>query len=99
MEGRIQRIFLTRSVMLAFLTAVAVAVEAAEPEALELEPLVVREPERRAVNVDAIDSENWQVGVFGGLMSVEDFGSNALVGVRVAYHVTEDLFVEGNYAS
>jgi outer membrane beta-barrel protein len=37
------------------------------------------------------------VGVYGGLMSVEDFGTNAVAGVRVAYHVTEDLFVEGVY--
>ncbi len=70
---------------------------AAEPEALDLEPLVVREPERRSVDVDAIDSEDWEIGVVAGVMSVEDFGSNSLLGVRLAYHVTEDLFVEGTY--
>lgn len=30
-------------------------------------------------------------------MSVEDFGSNVVVGARIAYHVTEDFFVEGQY--
>jgi outer membrane beta-barrel protein len=70
----------------------------AQPEDLELEPLVVREPERREVNVDAIDTENWEVGIYGGLLSVEDFGTNSVVGVRLAYHVTESLFVEGAYA-
>lgn len=70
---------------------------AAQPEDLELEPLAVREPQRREVDVDAIDSEDWEVGVYGGVMSVEDFGSNPVAGVRVAYHVTEGLFVEGTY--
>lgn len=95
MEGRIQRILLTAVVALCgsgLQTAIA-----AQPEELELEPLVVREPERREVDVDAIDTEDWEVGVYGGLMSVEDFGSNPVYGVRLAYHVTEDFFVEGMY--
>lgn len=92
MEGRIQRILLAAALLAAMPWA-----QAAQPEELELEPLVVREPERRDVDVDAIDSENWEVGVYGGVLSVEDFGSNAVVGVRLAYHVTEDLFVEGMY--
>jgi len=70
---------------------------AAEARALELEPLLVREPERRQVNVDAIDAENWEVGVFGGLMNVEDFGTNPAMGLRLAYHVSEDVFVEAAY--
>lgn len=105
MEGRIQRIFLSprkalwlqAAAVAAVLLAIAAPADAAQPEELELEPLVVREPERREVDVDAIDSENWEVGVYGGLMSVEDFGTNSVVGVRLAYHVTEDLFVEGMY--
>lgn len=108
MEGRLQRILLTRAsgdgcrrltgsclVLAALASPCALA---AKPGDLELDPLVVREPERREVDVDAIDSEDWEVGVYGGVMSVEDFGSNAVVGARLAYHVTEHLFVEGSYA-
>ena len=73
------------------------AFAATDPNELELEPLVVREPERREVDVDKIDKENFEFGVLGGLMSVEDFGTNTVVGARVAYHVTEDFFVEGQY--
>ena len=93
MESRIQRIFLT-----ALLTLSAPGVTAAtDPSEIELEPLVVREPERREVDVDKLDQENFEFGVLGGLMNVEDFGSNTVVGGRVAYHVTEDFFVEGQY--
>ena len=108
MEGRLQRILLTPQVARSsvrggatLLMAAAVLFPlpalAAEAEDLELEPLIVREPERRDVDVDAIDSENWEVGVYGGVMSVQDFGTNAVAGVRLAYHVTESLFVEGMY--
>jgi outer membrane beta-barrel protein len=91
MESRLQRILLTL-LCLGWTPAFA-----AQPGDLELEPLVVRQPERREVDVDAIDSENWEIGVLAGAMSVEDFGTNSLLGVRLAYHITEDLFVEGSY--
>lgn len=95
MEGWIQRIFLRLLVpVLALGSVPAVAAELAE---LELEPLVVREPERRQVKVADIDTENWEIGVFAGLMSVEDFGANPVVGLRLAYHVTEDFFLEAAY--
>jgi outer membrane beta-barrel protein len=69
----------------------------AELAELELEPLMVREPERRAVEIDALDSEDFEIGIFGGIMHVDDFGSDGLTGFRAAYHVTEDFFVEGVY--
>jgi len=70
---------------------------AAEPKDLELEPLVVREPERREVKVNDIDSENFEIGGYAGILDVQDFGSNAVYGIRGAYHVTEDFFLEGVY--
>jgi outer membrane beta-barrel protein len=99
MESRFQHILLrTLQLTLAMLMLSSpVAIAATNPDELELEPLVVREPERREVDVDALDRENIEFGVFGGLMNVEDFGSNTVTGFRVAYHVTEDFFVEGMY--
>lgn len=99
MESRIQRIFLN---MARFGAAIWVALAAQsafaeKPEELELEPLVVRENEVREVDVDAIDTEDFEIGVFGGIMHIEDFGSDTSMSVRVAYHVTEDFFVEANY--
>jgi len=91
MESRIQYLLLIA------LLSLASAVPAATPADLDLEPLVVREPERRAVKVDAIDSENFEFGIYTGIINVEDFGSNTVTGIRAAFHVTEHLFVEGNY--
>jgi len=56
------------------------------------------EIKRREVREDAIDTEDFEIGAWGGIMSVEDFGSNAIYGVRGTYHVTEDVFLEATYA-
>lgn len=96
MENWLQRIFLGTALAAIAMTASANA-QAADAEDLELEPLVVREPDRRQVDVDALDTENVELGVFGGIMSVQDFGTDTVVGARLAYHITEDFFVEGTY--
>ena len=38
-----------------------------------------------------------QHGGFFGLLSVEDFGTNAVYGATLAYHVSESFFIEGAY--
>ncbi len=70
-----------------------------EPVAEEVgngEPPQVINPEveRRDIKTADIDTEDFEIGVFGGIMSVEDFGSNPSYGLRLAYHVNESLFVE-----
>lgn len=55
------------------------------------------ELERRKISIDAIDTEDFEVGAFGGLLSVEDFGANMVLGFRLAYHVSEGVFFEGAY--
>lgn len=93
MDSRIQ--FLLVAALVGSMSApIAIA---AQPKDLELEPLVVREPERREIKVDDIDSENFEVGGFAGILDVQDFGSNPVYGVRAAYHITEDFFLEGVY--
>lgn len=54
---------------------------------------------RRDIRQPKIDTENFEVGAFAGLLSVEDFGSTTVYGVRGRYHITEGLFAEGTYAT
>ena len=93
MDSRIQLLFV--GILAALLQAPTV--RAADPKDLELEPLVVREPERRDVKVDEIDTEDFEIGAYGGVLDVDNFGSNAVYGLRAAYHITEDFFIEGVY--
>jgi outer membrane beta-barrel protein len=67
------------------------------PDAAASAPVISPEVERREVRKPKIDSENFEVGAYAGLISVEDFGSASLYGARGKYHVTEGLFLEGTY--
>ncbi|MEM1263129.1 MAG: outer membrane beta-barrel domain-containing protein [Pseudomonadota bacterium] len=69
---------------------------AGEPVDGDDRPVQVIEPEveRRDIKTARIDTEDFEVGIYGGIMSVEDFGSNPSYGARLAYHVNELLFVE-----
>lgn len=62
-------------------------------------PVISPEVKRRKVNSPKIDTENFEVTAYYGMLSVEDFGSNSIYGARMAYHVTEGLFVEGTWAT
>ena len=56
--------------------------------------VVEQNVERRQIDEAAIDSEDFEVTFYGGIISIEDFGIGTLVGARVAYHLTEHLFFE-----
>ena len=63
----------------------------------ELGQIISPDIERRSVKEADLDSENFQAGIFFGMLSVEDFGTNSVAGVSFTYHITEDFFVEANY--
>lgn len=66
-----------------------------ETVAREPEQVIDPEVERREIRTPDIDTEDFEIGGFVGVMSVEDFGVNPVYGARLAYHITEGLFVEG----
>ena len=63
-----------------------------EPPGQVIDP----EVERREIKEPAIDREDFEIGAFAGIMNIEDFGSDAVYGVKFAYHVTEGFFVEAS---
>jgi len=62
-----------------------------------LEQAVEPKVERHHIKVADIDADDFEIGAFVGLISVEDFGTNGVYGAKLAYHVTEDFFLEANY--
>ncbi len=62
-----------------------------EPPGQVIDPEVAR----REIKEPAIDKEDFEIGAFAGIMSVEDFGTSLVYGARLAYHLTEGFFVEG----
>jgi outer membrane beta-barrel protein len=53
--------------------------------------------ERRKIHVPKIRSANVELGLDYGALSVEDFGTNPSYGATLAYHVTEDFFLQAEY--
>ena len=64
----------------------------AEPQGQVIDP----EVERREIKEPDIDNENFEISLFAGIFSIEDFGSDLVYGARLAFHVTEGFFVEGS---
>ena len=62
-------------------------------------PPRVVEPEvsRRQIKVPKIRNHNVEVGLYYGVLSIEDFGTHPSYGVSAAYHITEDFFFQGEY--
>ena len=60
------------------------------------EPSII-EPQvtRRVVKTPKVKASDFELGAYFGALSIQDFGTNPVYGVRAAYHVTEDVFMEG----
>jgi outer membrane beta-barrel protein len=60
-------------------------------------PIIDPQVERREIRRARIDTEDFELGAYVGILSIEDFESNVVYGGRLAYHLTEDFFIEGTY--
>jgi len=74
-----------------------VATAQAQTPAKPSEPVVVPRVDRRDVKVPRFPSNDFELGLFSGTFATQNFGSSGVSGVRLGYHITEDIFVEGAY--
>jgi outer membrane beta-barrel protein len=72
---------------------------AADPPAQPTDQVVVPQVDRREVRVPKFPSNDFEMGLFAGTYATQNFGTSAVVGLRLGYHITEDFFVEGVYAA
>jgi outer membrane beta-barrel protein len=63
------------------------------------EPPIVPSVERRELRLPRFPSRDFEVGAFLGTYATENFGASPVYGLRLGYHLTEDWFVEGTFAS
>ena len=54
--------------------------------------------ERRDVHKPKYPSNDFEIGLFGGTYSSQNFGTAGVYGARLGYDITEDFFVEATYA-
>ncbi len=97
MESRVRILLLVISLTSGLLIAICAPVFAAAPSDNEQDQVIQPKIDRKEIKEAKIDTEDFEIGAFVGLMSVEDFGTNTVYGLRAAYHVTEDMFIEAAY--
>ncbi|MEO9946006.1 outer membrane beta-barrel domain-containing protein [Paraglaciecola sp.] len=90
MEVRFRSLFL---VVLALLNSSSLMAQEPVKAGTLIEPKVTRQD----INEANIDSENFELGLLVGVISIEDFSSSPLFGLRAAYHINEDFFIEATY--
>ena len=69
----------------------------AQPQPNANEQVVVPKVERRDVKLPRFASKDIELSAFAGTYASENFGANPVVGLRLGYHITEDLFVQASY--
>lgn len=89
METRIKRIFLSALAGFSILGSAALS-------ASDKRPLIEPDVRPKIVDEALIDTENFELGAFAGSINIEDFETSFLYGLRLAYHMSERLFVEAN---
>ena len=60
---------------------------------------IIPELDRREFEPVAIDTEDFEIGPYAGIISIQDFDSEWIYGLRAAWHVTEDVFFEASYGT
>ncbi len=61
------------------------------------EQVIVPQVDRREVKLPKFPSNDIELGLFTGSYATQNFGTSSVSGVRLGYHITEDVFVEGSY--
>jgi outer membrane beta-barrel protein len=95
------RIFLLKALCAVLVVAAAGGCTrnlASEAEKDQAKPVVEPKVERREIKTPKIESSDFEIGAFGGVLGIEDFGSNLVYGANFTYHITEDFFAQATYA-
>ena len=58
------------------------------------EQVIVPQVERRDIKRPKYPSNDFAVGLYAGTYATQNFGAAAVSGLRLSYHVTEDIFVD-----
>lgn len=75
--------------------AAALAQQAPQPAG---DQVIQPQVERRQIPLPRFPSKDIEVGLFAGTYATENFGSSAVAGMRLGYHISEDIFVQATLA-
>lgn len=61
------------------------------------EQVIVPQVDRREVKLPRFPSKDFELGLYAGTYSTENFGTSAVTGLKLGYHITEDVFVQAAF--
>jgi outer membrane beta-barrel protein len=61
--------------------------------------VITPEVEPREISEAKLDDEFFEVGLYAGMLTIDNFGSEFMYGVNAAFHATEDFFLQINYGT
>lgn len=67
-----------------------------KPEPVQV---ITPEVEPREISEAKMDDEFFEVGIYAGMLTIDNFGSEFMYGVNAAFHATEDFFLQINYGT
>ena len=68
-----------------------------QSESEDDDSLIQPQIERVEFDESTIDSQDFELSVYAGFLAIENFDTDIVVGLKLAYHVSEDFFVQGSY--
>lgn len=74
-----------------------VSLHAQAEDTEKMDAVIQPKLERTSSKPARIDSENFELGIHTGIISIEDFESSNVNIARLAYHFSEDFFAEVSY--
>ncbi|VAW72649.1 hypothetical protein MNBD_GAMMA10-1435 [hydrothermal vent metagenome] len=95
MEGRIRSLLLGCIYIGLLLANTTVGAQSTEIELEQVaKPVIEPDIERMEFDEAKVNPNNFEIILSFGLLSIEDFGTNAMVGAKLAYRVSENFFVD-----
>ena len=91
MENRLLNIFLIL-ILSSVTSAYAQTVEETDEDSEQ--NLIQPKIERVEFDESLIDAEDFEISIYAGMLSIEDFGVNSISGLKFAYHINESYFVQ-----
>ena len=97
MEGRFSNILL---IMLTSITLHSTSALSAVPthDADAFKPIIEPDIKRTVFDESKIESTDFEIIGTVGILSVEDFGANAVAAIKLGYHVTDNFFIGAEIA-
>lgn len=74
------------------------AAQTTTPQQPGNEQVIQPQVDRREVKLPKYPSKDFEIGLYLGTYAMQNFGSNLVGGVRLGYHISEDIFVQAVYA-